>query len=55
MRGEHVRQSTGSEADVGSSPHARGAPAMSAGFWWTTRIIPACAGSTSLAIAATRP
>ena len=46
MRGEHSPSSDRSSADVGSSPHARGAPTKTRSTTSCRGIIPACAGST---------
>ena len=46
MRGEHALSSSMPAAPLGSSPHARGAPAAALRAVRTRGIIPACAGST---------
>ena len=46
MRGEHVLSRQDVRDAVGSSPHARGAPARGGGVEGLEGIIPACAGST---------
>ena len=46
MRGEHAPETMESEPSVGSSPHARGAPAAYLSASELGGIIPACAGST---------
>ena len=46
MRGEHQIRGGSENARVGSSPHARGAQSTGRTHNLTTRIIPACAGST---------
>ena len=50
MCGEHLRSCVSIAACGGSSPHVRGAPVMSAFIAVTAGIIPACAGSTGLAL-----
>ena len=47
MRGEHSISASVYGPPLGSSPHARGAPAGAYGGTWERGIIPACAGSTS--------
>ncbi len=47
MRGEHLLGLTASEARGGSSPRARGAPYRDSCLYLRSRIIPACAGSTT--------
>ena len=47
MRGEHIRIGTVILRDEGSSPHARGTPAIKAAIKDGRGIIPACAGNTS--------
>ena len=46
MRGEHVDYEVTPALGEGSSPHARGAQALSRHFAGVAGIIPACAGST---------
>ena len=46
MCGEHLVGEFLAKTNEGSSPHVRGAPAEKRFAWCTTRIIPACAGST---------
>ena len=46
MRGEHLQRYIDAIDFEGSSPHARGAQAVSNFFTNAVRIIPACAGST---------
>ena len=46
MRGEHVVDSVVGQKIIGSSPHARGAPAVDTTVKTLDGIIPACAGST---------
>ena len=46
MRGEHAGQACPCGGVVGSSPHARGALSLRVNNHETSRIIPACAGST---------
>ena len=46
MRGEHVSVPAVAQLILGSSPHARGAPARASICQSGRRIIPACAGST---------
>ena len=48
MRGEHTQLWAFGCVFIGSSPHARGAPARPTRLIVTVRIIPACAGSTSI-------
>ena len=52
MRGEHRMIPGTSLGEMGSSPHARGAPCHRTGMPSEAGIIPACAGSTDLANAA---
>ena len=47
MRGEHEAVEKGAGLDPGSSPHARGAQGVAIATKDRTRIIPACAGSTT--------
>ena len=47
MRGEHALHASEMPCSMGSSPHARGAPAGPQGLYISAGIIPACAGSTS--------
>ena len=47
MRGEHLRSRPDPRRRRGSSPHARGAPTQAEVDGALTRIIPACAGSTT--------
>ena len=47
IRGEHSKLGRPGRLRLGSSPHTRGAPAVSSGGAGATRIIPAYAGSTS--------
>ena len=47
MRGEHSFPAKTSTSPTGSSPHARGAPAVLRIYQSDVRIIPACAGSTN--------
>ena len=47
MRGEHPRVMVEPETELGSSPHARGAPVYGFGLLRREGIIPACAGSTT--------
>ena len=46
MRGEHMYVGDGTVIDMGSSPHARGAPSGVIAISLILGIIPACAGST---------
>ena len=46
MRGEHSVPGTSRWSHMGSSPHARGTPEVTAGNSRTNGIIPACAGNT---------
>ena len=46
MRGEHKPSSRSSLNSRGSSPHARGTPALSRAWLQPAGIIPACAGNT---------
>ena len=57
MRGEHAAIPSTVMLSYGSSPHARGARVFPVFWRLTTRIIPACAGSTKgpSSIARTRP
>ena len=48
MRGEHYRLVLPFHNNGGSSPHARGAPAVKLQMDLARGIIPACAGSTCL-------
>ncbi len=48
MRGEHHQNGGSCSRPVGSSPHARGAPADGPGHVRAGGLIPACAGSTIL-------
>ena len=50
MRGEHTGRSDLETYTLGSSPHARGAPAHRDGQLDRVGIIPACAGSTTSAV-----
>ena len=47
MRGEHVYHPSPTIRSMGSSPHARGAPFLVSHITSPSRIIPACAGSTT--------
>ena len=47
MRGEHYQGIGEYYADLGSSPHARGAPDVAHHVLVARGIIPACAGSTT--------
>ena len=46
MRGENVYRGDGRCCELGSSPHARGKPALAAGYASAGGLIPACAGKT---------
>ena len=46
MRGEHSSTTPSTMKQIGSSPHARGAPVPAPGHGAPGGIIPACAGST---------
>ena len=46
MRGEHPTEQVFVREEMGSSPHARGAPGVAASTSFAGGIIPACAGST---------
>ena len=48
VRGEHAPRRDRLDADLGSSPRARGAPAKTTCTKSKTGIIPACAGSTKI-------
>ncbi len=48
MRGEHVEGTICMRPCAGSSPHARGAPPYGKCSTGSTRLIPACAGSTTV-------
>src|SRR5690554_2926578 len=50
MCGEHLQRSRKYHKGIGSSPHVRGAPFIAAPHVSFGRIIPACAGSTSVSI-----
>ncbi len=50
MRGEHGSATRTIQSNTGSSPHARGTPACLACQTSNARIIPACAGNTSVGI-----
>ena len=50
MRGEHTIQMIDATCQQGSSPHARGAPDCRDACEQRAGIIPACAGSTRLAV-----
>ena len=51
MRGEHHQQRSRIGRVVGSSPHARGTPAIAPSSISSERFIPACAGNTSHGLA----
>ena len=55
MRGEHRKILSVVNEYMGSSPHARGALMASRSWMPASRIIPACAGSTELHMAKTKP
>ena len=46
MRGEHAASRRCQALPAGSSPHARGAPAIALIYRFKLGVIPACAGST---------